>query len=674
MKGIIRLAATVVIIGLGMCRGAWGGEPGQQEMTAEGLLFLEVPVVVTAAKREQSLSEVPAAMFVLTQEDIRRSGLTSIPELLRLVPGVEVARINANMWAITARGFNARFANKLLVLIDGRVVYDPEFAGVFWDMQDTLLEDIERIEVIRGPGGTLWGANAVNGVITIISKRAEATQGTLLSARAGSEGRYSGSVRRGGRLGETGHWRVYAKYFDRDEGEGAAGSEAADDWRQWRTGFRLDGKGGKRDDLTLEGDLHGGQSGARVSLSTLTSPFRETFTTDDEVAGGNLLGRWKRTLSASSEMALQLYYDRAERERLTEDFRRDRDTFDLDFQHRLSPGERQEIVWGMGYRFNRDDFGNTFNVSFHPDSRETHLFSAFAQDEIALVPQRWFFTLGSKLEHNDFTGFEIQPSARLRWTPSRRHTLWTAVSRAVRTPSRSQADIRINFLVLPPFGPPPATKQVFSILGDRDVDAEESWAFELGWRTRPTAALSLDVAAFYNDYDNLSTLDSAPPFTETLGGETVKVVPLTFCNDLKGETYGVEVSADWQATEKWRWSAAYSFLRLQLHGDSKQARDEAKETEGSSPRNQFQLRSQLNLPHNLEFDVALYYVDNLSAQDVPSYLRLDTRLGWRPVKDVEVSLALLDLLDDHHPEFGPSEGTASTEVERSFFGKVTWRF
>lgn len=674
MKSRIGFVAAAVLFFVGIFGEAGAQGPREGEMTGEALLFLELPTVVTAAKREQPLSEVPAAVHVITQEDIRRSGAASIPELLRLVPGIEVARINANMWAITARGFNARFANKLLVLLDGRVVYDPEFAGVFWDVQDTLLEDIDRIEVIRGPGGTLWGANAVNGVINIITKRAEATQGTLLSARAGSEERFSGSVRRGGRLGETGHWRVYAKYFDRDEGEGAAGSEAADDWRQWRTGFRLDGKGGKRDDLTLQGDLYGGKSGAGVSLSTLTSPFRKTFTTDDEVSGANLLGKWKRTLSASSDLVFQLYYDRAERERLTEDFRRDRDTFDLDFQHRLSPGERQEIVWGLGYRYNRDDFGNTFSVSFHPDSRETHLLSAFVQDEIALVPERWFFTIGSKLEHNDFTGFEIQPSARLRWAPSRRHTLWTAVTRAVRTPSRSQDDIRINFLVLPPFGPPPATKQVFSILGDRSTDAEELWAFEAGWRSSPTERLSLDVAAFYNDYDNLSTLESATPFAETLGGETVKVVPLTFCNDLKGETYGVEVSADWRATEKWRWSAAYSFLRLQLHGDSKQARDEAEETEGSSPRNQFQLRSQLNLPHNLEFDAALYYVDNLSAQDVPSYLRLDTRLGWRPVKDVEVSLALFNLLDDHHPEFGPSEGTALTEVERSFYAKVTWRF
>jgi iron complex outermembrane receptor protein len=635
----------------------------------EQLMDMEV---TSAAKKPQKFSEAAAAIFVITAEDLRRSGATSIPEALRMVPGVEVARIDANKWAISARGFNERFADKLLVLLDGRTLYDPLFSGVYWDVQDTLLEDIDRIEVIRGPGGALWGANAVNGVINIVTKAAKNTQGTLLTAGAGSEERGFGGMRYGGKFGERTYYRVYAKYFDRDEAVTASGDDAADDWRQWRTGFRLDRE--ERQSLfTLQGDLYYGKAGQTLTSATLSPPFTQTFDNDVQVAGGNILGRWRHVLSPSSGWTAQFYYDRAEREDDRPDgevFRRDHDILDFDFQHRFALGERQEVVWGLGYRFTRDDIGSVSTIAYNPDRREDHLFSVFFQDELSLLPNRLYLILGSKFEHNDFTGLEIQPSLRLRWTPNPRHTLWAAVSRAVHTPSRTNDDVRINVAVFPRAG---GLTQL-AIVGDRDVDSEELWAFEAGYRSSLTANLSLDAAIFYNDYDRLISTTPGTPFFETDPAPAHLVIPSTFSNDMTGETYGAEIAVTWKPATWWTWTMAYSYLQLQLHGPTPGINDQAEEIEGNSPHHQVKLRSLIDLPHHMEFDTALYIVDNLPGQDIPGYLRLDARLGWHPISAVEISLALQNLLDDRHPEFGDVSGLSATEVEHSLYGKVTWRF
>lgn len=631
----------------------------------EELMNIEITSV---SKKAQKVSEAAAAIFVITNEDIQRSGVTSIPEALRMVPGLEVARIDASTWAITCRGFNGRFANKLLVLMDGRSIYTPLFSGVFWDVQDTLLEDLDRIEVIRGPGATLWGANAVNGVINIITKQAKDTQGGLVTAGVGTEERGLGSVRYGGKLNDDTYYRVYAKYFDRDSAVDVSGHDGADEWHVLRGGFRMDWEPANSNSLTLQGDIYDGDAGQRLSVTSLTAPYTRTFDEDTEITGAYLLSRWKRTISDNSDIMLQLYYDRTERNTAVMD--ESRDTFDIEFQHQFSLSERQEFIWGLGYRFTSDDIDNTFSLSFYPDNRDDNLFSAFLQDEIMLIEDRLHLTLGSKFEHNDYTGFEIQPSVRLIWTPYRQHSVWTAVSRAVRTPSRAEEDVRINQKVFP--GSPP---RVVSLFGNHDFDSEELIAYELGYRVQLMDRLSLDIAAFYNDYDDLRTEEPGEPFPETSPSPPHLVIPYTAGNKMKGETYGIELAADWRVLDWWRLQAAYTYLQMQLHldGDSRDMRSVS--AEGESPHNQVSLRSSMDLTRDLDFDLWLRYVDNLPSQDVGSYITLDARLGWKLYKDIELSVVGQNLLDSHRLEFEPEIlDTYPTEVERSVYGKITWRF
>ena len=404
-----------------------------KSMSLEDLMNIRVTSV---SKKPQRLLDAASAIYVITQEDIRRSGATNIPDALRRVPGIQVAHISANTWAITSRGLNGQFANKLLVLIDGRTVYTPLFSGVFWDVQDTLLEDIDRIEVIRGPGASLWGDNAVNGVINIITKKASDTQGGLLSTGYGDEQQGFASLRYGGKIGNSAHFRVYSKFFNRDNAVLASGEKANDRWDTLRGGFRIDWDVDNQDSLIVQGDIYDGETESNASTPILTSPFKESFNDESEFAGWNVLTRWKRVFSDSSNMELQLYFDRTERESAM--FREDRDTFDFDFQHRFKFGERHDIVWGLGYRLNHDDIRNTFSLSFNPDDRYMSLYSGFVQDEITLIEDKLLLTVGSKISYNKFTDSEIQPNARLLWKLHERHSAWISLSRAVRTPSRAE--------------------------------------------------------------------------------------------------------------------------------------------------------------------------------------------------------------------------------------------
>jgi iron complex outermembrane receptor protein len=644
--------------------------PDLLDMSLEDLMNIEITSV---SKKPQKLSAAASAVFVITQEDIRRSGATSIPEVLRMVPGLQVARIDANIWAVTARGFNGRFANKLLVLMDGRSLYTPLYSGVYWDEKDTLLEDVDRIEVIRGPGATLWGANAVNGVINIITKQAKDTQGALVSGGVGTEEQGFGGVRYGGKVGDHAYYRIYAKYFNRDGGVDAFGDDTADDWDTLRAGFRADWQVGADDQMTLLGDVYNGNESETYQELSLLPPFEVTIQQESDVTGGNLLGRWTRTLSDTSDMELQLYFDREESD--TDVLATINNTFDVNLQHRFSLGKRQEIIWGLGYRFSSDDFRNTFNISINPDSRHDQLFSLFIQDEITLLKDL-HLTVGSKFEDNDYTGLEIQPSVRVMWTPKERHSVWAAVSRAVRTPSRSEHDIRINSGVLPPDvlfpGSPPAVTALF---GDRGFESEELLAYELGYRVQPMDKLSLDVAAFYSDYSDLRTFELGEIFPEASPSPEHLVIPLRVDNKMDGRTYGIELAAEWRVSDRWQLKAAYTYLQeqLRLDGDSQDISSE--DGEGENPHNQLSLRSCMDLPRNVEFDLWARYVDNLPSQDVGSYVTLDARLSWRPRYDLELSLVGQNLLDDHHPEFTPEIiDTSSSEVERSVYGKVTWQF
>ncbi|MBI2950411.1 MAG: TonB-dependent receptor [Verrucomicrobia bacterium] len=627
------------------------------EIPIEQLMDIEV---TTVSRSPQKVSQSAAAVAVITQEDIRRSGATTIAEALRMAPGLNVARIDSSRWAISSRGFNDFFANKLLVLIDGRSVYTPLFSGVFWDVQDTLLEDIERIEVIRGPGASLWGANAVNGIINVITKSTSETQGGLISGGGGKEETGFGGIRYGGKLGDNAHYRVYAKYFSRDDFVYPDGRDAFDEWDVIRGGFRTDWRMSQTDSLTVQGDYYDGTIGQRITglplpvlMTTLEGPAN--------VSGGNLLGSWKHAFSESSDLGLQLYYDRTER--FDRVHRETRDTYDLDFQHRLPLGSRQEFMWGLGYRYTRDDLADgkdgSGNFAFLPPERGDQLFSAFLQDEVILIEDLMRLTLGSKFEHNDYTGFEIQPSVRLLLTPHASHTFWVAASRGIRSPSRFEHTIA--GWIGPAY-----------LVGNSDFESEKLTAYEVGYRWQAMKQLSFDATGFYHDYADLRG-------AEVIGFRTAFPPPappfpvFRTSNILDGETYGAEVGANWNATDRWRLNAGYSLLKMQLHNRGLDiAGDE--HAEGNSPQQQFHVRSYLDLPYHLQLDSAVYYVDNLPNRRVPGYVRLDARLGWRPRSDLELSVAVQNILDDKHPEFGAGFLVEPVEVERSVYAKITWRF
>jgi iron complex outermembrane receptor protein len=645
-------------------------KPKLTELSLEELMNVEVTSV---SKKEEPLFKSTAAVFVISQEDIRRSGLTSIPELLRMVPGLEVARINSNQWAISARGFNGRFANKMLVLIDGRSVYNLSFSGVFWDMQDTLLEDIERIEVIRGPGASLWGANAVNGVINILTKRAEKTQGVLATLGGGSEERGFAGVRYGGALGSKAAYRIYAKSFLRDQSVDATGSGASDDWKALQGGFRMDWDPSGRDSLTWEGDLYTGEEG-QTSLSGVPTFSSDLTSSRNGFSGGNLLARWKRVFSDRSDLSLQIYYDRYSRE--IGDVSESRDTFDLDFQHRLGGGPRHDIVWGAGYRYMIDNihFTGRTDSPFSPASRGLNLFSAFVQDEINLVQDRVRLTLGSKFEHNEYTGFEVEPSIRLLWTPRGRHVFWAAVSRAVRTPSRQDTDSLSQ-------GPSASGQEgtpLIEILSltNTGIRSEVLVAGEIGYRLQASDRLSMDLTAFYGAYSNLKTSESTAPVLVDTPEPPHWVIRQYADYDMLGHTYGVEMAANWRITEAWKLSLGYTHFGIRLQTDaSSGAAAGSGTTSGNDPRHQFNRRSHLTLPYNLEWDASLYYVDHLDAGSIPSYIRLDARFGWSPTKNLCVSVVLQNLLQPRHAEFGDSmDPQNSIQVQRGAYGKVTWRF
>ncbi|MDB6025205.1 MAG: ligand-gated TonB-dependent outer rane channel [Verrucomicrobiales bacterium] len=618
--------------------------------------------VISVAKHPQKMAVAPAAISVITQDDIQRSGATSIPEALRMAPGFDVARIDGHRYAVNARGFNNEYANKLLVLMDGRSIYTPLFSGVFWDQQDMLMEDIDRIEAIRGPGGTLWGANAVNGVINIISKSAKDTQGTLISGGGGTEERWFGSVRYGAKAGENTYLRVYGKTFDRDD---LAGGDLAKGWQHNQGGFRLDWSPSDDNAVTFQGDIYSGTA-SETDLLPLPSPLALSQAQNKKIDyhGGNVLSRWTHTWSEEAQSQLQCYVDRIDRDTLTDD---KRTTGDLDFQHRFAAGERQQFIVGAGYRVSSDDTEPGNIVNFTPVSRTTQLFSTFAQDEIKLVPEQLSFTLGTKLEHNDFTGFELQPSARLAWTPNARNILWTSVSRATRTPSRLDNDVNTRAATVP--GP-----VAIRAAGNPDMDSEELIAYELGYRTELHQRVTLDTAVFYNDYDKLSSQE----FGAFNPATTPPTQTLFTGNGLRGETYGVELSLRWKPTAWWTLRPSYTFLEMQLHtkpGSTDSTTE--KLTEGRSPHHQASVLSSMTFARKWDFDVWVRYVDNLSSLSISSYVTTDVRVAWRPTKHLELAVVGQNLLQPRHPEFFEQTfGVAGrpAEVERSVYGKITWRF
>jgi iron complex outermembrane receptor protein len=639
------------------------------QKSLEDLMSIEVTSV---SKKEQQTSQVAAAVFVISLEDIGHSGALNIPDLLRMVPGLEVAQIDGGKWAISARGFNGQYSNKLLVLVDGRTVYTPIFAGVYWDSQNVPLSNIERIEVIRGPGAGVWGSNAVNGVISIITKKAVDTQGGFIAAGAGNAGVGPETLGYGGKLHHLGAFRVFAEGYQVNALPTLPGLGGRDDLRLIHGGFRTDTALSTTVSLTTEGEIYSGNAGelAFVPLSLLP-PQNANVVLRDRYSGGNLLARWNCDLSRGSATSLQVYFDRTTRTDST--YGIGLNTFDIDFQHHIARASRHDIVWGLGYRLSKDDIDPTLRVSATPERRGTQLFNSFVQDEIAIRPDRVHLSLGARVENNDYSGFNFQPSVRLVWTPDGKNSIWGAVSHADRTPARSDTNLRINFEVLPGLGNMPV---LVSLFGNPKQRNEQLAAFETGYRTVVTSRFSLDSTIFYNRYRDLVSVEPGAMRIESNPMPAHLLLPSSFGNGLYGEADGIEGFANWKVTRRWTLSPGYSFFSLHLHKFAgSQDAQSVPETEGASPDHQSQLRSSLHLPWELHWDASAYFVDRLLAQSIPSYTRLDTGLSWRVEQRVSLSLVGQNLLKDLHPEFsGPDATVQSGMMRRVAYGRVTWSF
>lgn len=635
--------------------------------SVEDLMNIEV---VSVSKKEQKLSLIATAVFVITAEDVERSGATNIPDLLRIVPGLNVAQVNSNTWAISARGFNQEFSNELLVVVDGRNVYVPTFGGVFWDALDLPLENIERIEVIRGPGGSTWGANAVNGVINVITKTAAKTHGGLVVAGAGNlePGFVTGQY--GGNFGNNVDYRVFTRYFNKNHMDDPNGQDGRDEWHILRGGFRVDGRLSKKDTLVLDGDIYTGMERDAVSLlPSVTSPSLVKTITQTNLSGADVRADWNHSYSPRSESALAVAYDTYER---LDVLREERRTLSLDFQHHLPWGRRQDFVWGLGYRYSVSRTDGNLTVALNPADLNTNLFSAFLQDEITLIPEKLSLTIGTKLEHNNYSGFTLMPSARVTFAQDSRHSLWAAVSRAARTPAEIDAAVRLNFAGFPGPGGVPA---LAALIGNPHIKNEGLLAYELGYRASFSERISVDVAAFYNLYDHQITTEPAAPFFESSPLPAHLVIPLTSQNFGHGESHGVEIAAHWKITERWTLTSGYTFERIHMHTNSfSQDTGTSSEVEGADPHVQAQLRSHISVTPSLAWNVSAYFVDRLVDLQVPSYTRLDTGLSWRAGERWSLSVVGQNLLQDRHLEFVSDVGSLATLIKRGAYVKLTWRY
>jgi iron complex outermembrane receptor protein len=632
------VAAIFCLVGLSVrafpqSEGAITDSSSLKKLSLEELMNIEVTSV---SKSPEKLFEAASAIQVITGEDINRSGATNVADALRLAPNLEVQQIASHAWAVSARGFDAVFANKLLVLIDGRSVYTPLDAGVFWDAQNVLLADLNQIEVVSGPGATLWGSNAVNGVINITTKSAKDTQGLYVSGGGGSFLQDFVALRYGDSVGTNFFYRVYVERFDRESTLLSNGSDGINSWDLTQGGFRMDYYPTTANTLTLQGDFY---SGTEYNVSSGHSALD----------GENVLGRWTHTFSEESDLKLQLYFDRTWRHDIPSTITDDLVTYDFDFQHRFPIGEWQSILWGAGYRLMLDDTPpGTVIAGFVPQKRTMQLISAFVQDEITLVRDRLKLTIGTKLEHNDFSGFEVQPSVRLAWTPTEWQTIWGAVSRAVRSPSRIDVDYHI------PTTPP------YAIAGGPNFDSEKVIAYELGYRIQPIQKLSLSLAGYYNDYDDIYSVELANPPAP---------LPYTIQNGVDGQSWGAELSGTYQSTKWWRLRGGYTYFHKDLWNKPGHSSTSASFAAlGNDPEHQFVLQSMMDLPAHFQLDVTARYVAELPNYQVPSYFTADVRIAWQ-YKRFEVALVGQNLFDNQHPEF-----TSAQEIPRSIFGKVTWRY
>jgi iron complex outermembrane receptor protein len=597
--------------------------------------------ITSVSKKKERLADAAASVFVITSEDIRRSGAMNLPETLRLAPNLQVAQVDARNYAITARGFNSPFENKLLVLIDGRTVYSPLFSGVFWDAQDVMLEDVERIEVISGPGATLWGANAVNGVINIITRSASDTQGGLLSTGASNQGK-NGAVRYGSTLENGFHYRVYGKHADQDSTKTADDRNTYTGWQRDQTGFRMD-RTDRNGGMTVQGDAYQGT-------------LHQGGSADIQIAGANVLSRIDHKLDTDSNLRFQAYIDHTERNQPTA-FNEHLDTLDLELQHTLQLAAAHNVIWGGGYRYawDRVMINNPSGFAFLPGTENMRWANIFAQDEIELAKTlRW--TVGLKMENNSYTGTESLPSTSLAWKVAPDHLLWTSAARAIRAPSRIDRDFYAPSSPIIIAGVPH-----FIIGGGPDFASEVANVYQLGYRGQLASAVTYSITGFYSEYDQLRTLEPNP-----------NGVGFLFMNKAEGTSRGVEMSSSWQATRAWRLTGGVTNQRLKTH--LKLGSADISGTTGlanNDPHSYWMLRSTYDISEAMELDAMIRHIGRLPNPDVPAYTAVDVRLGWKIRRDVELSLIGQNLLDASHPEFGAAPNR--NEIKRNFLVRLVWK-
>ena len=660
------LFCLLAMTGSSACLAAQSRQSASNDLNQLSLEQLGNIQVITVSKEPEEVWRTPAAVFVISHDEIRRSGASSIPEALRLAPGVEVGRIDADHWSVAIRGFGGQFSRDLLVLIDGRSVYSLLYSGVYWDAQNVMLEDVDRIEVIRGPGGTIWGANAVNGVINIITRSAKDTDGFLSALGGGNVDQGEGVARYGGKTGSDFHYRFYSMGLLRGA-ESHSDQDNFDHWRMGQIGFRSDWQHGEKDTVTIQGDAYRGESGESLPIASFT-PFAESIEEGKAyISGGNLIARWQHQISPRSDIRLQAYFDRTNRHDF--EYGETRDTFDFDFvEHAEFLGEH-EITWGLGARLSPSNFIQTSaGVNFLPHQETDSIYSGFVQYKLPLILDHLWLTAGTKLEHNNFSGFEYQPSVRLLWSPTKHQSLWTAVTRAVRTPSRVDEEAQI--FVVEQTTPEPL---VAEIIGDPKLKAERLIAYEGGYRAQLRDRVYLDVGAFYSNYNDLqgygplevSVSDTPPPL------HILAVLP--YANVIEGHTVGTEVSPDWNVVNWWRLRASYSYVHMDL-GDKpglSNVPNLYSSYVGSSPSHVASFQSIFNLPKRVTFNQTYRYVSQIPTFTVHPYSTVDAGLGWKIGKGFDLSLIGQNLLRPTHAEYGGDPGPL-VEIKRSAFARLIW--
>ena len=667
----LRLAADAVLWLLafaGLAQPVFAQGPDIEQGAAQNLNRLSLEElgnveVTTASKEPEQVWQTPTAIYVITQDDIRRSGATTIPELLRLVPGVEVARIDSDHWAVGVRGFGGEFSKSLLVLIDGRSVYSPLFAGVYWQVQDTLLEDVDRIEVIRGPGGTIWGANAVNGIINIITRNAKDTHGTLSPWGGGNVDQGIGGFRYGSSARGL-DYRVYGKGFIRGP-EFHPDGVNFDDWRMGQVGFRTDWSKNTIDTFNVQGDMYMGLDGERVAISFYSPPSVSVINGPHHTSGGNLTGNWRRSLGENSDIEMRGYFDRTSR--FSPQLDETRNTFDLDLLYHFTAKGRQDALAGVGARWSHDHITQIFQtLTFAPPEETDSIYSWFVQDQIGIAPGKLSLILGSKFEHNNRSGFEVQPNGRLMWTPTMHQTVWAAVTRAVRTPSRLDQDLQLtDFLE--------ANPAIFlRVVGSKSFRSEHLLGTELGYRTLIIPKLFVDLSLFRNDYNDLYGYGPGSEYVESSPPPAHIILQEPLANALKGDTSGGEIAPDWKPANWFEIKGSYAYLHLYVH-DKPGFTDKQNTVSdnGSSPHHQVVIQPRFNIRGGFELDPAYRHVSSLPAQKVAAYDTGDVRLGWKASRNWKMSIVGQNLLQPHHAEFGSDVDTI-IGIKRDVFANISW--